>query len=438
MQRSALQLVVAVCAGATFGAVLTSYTMLRPVRDAIILDKPDDIPWLFLGTFIAVSITSPLWSAILARWSRRRVVPLSYHAFAACLVGFFFAVRAEVPLQTLGHVFYIWNAVFTLFVVSVLWSLLADLLGPETARRLYGPIAAGGTIGTFFGPMLTRLLVKQIGVAYLLLLSALLLELAVIGLAVVRRTAARLPRDASTTLAAAPGAAPDVTPGEHPDEHPGAHPDAPSGGGAFTGIKHVVKSRYLTMIVAYVLLTACAATFLYLRQARIVSEAFRSVGGRTEYFATLDVYLAVVTGALQLFVVRPALGWVGPGIVLAVLPLVQLAGISVLVAAPSLTALMIVQIAARSATHGLTRPARELLFTVVSRDDKYRAKHAIDTIGYRFGDLASAWLSTGLTALAGLWALIVASIPLTAVWIALALFLGAGFRRRVAQRKHGP
>jgi AAA family ATP:ADP antiporter len=413
------QLEVAVWGAVTFAALLASYSAFRPVRDTLILDgHPDDIPWLFAGTFVAVSVASPIWSALLARHPRRTFVPWAFHAFAACAVGFFALVAARIAPVGVGRAFYIWSAVFNLFVVSVFWSLLADLLGPSTARKLYGPIAAGGTIGTVVGPLLTRLLVGTIGVAGIVLLSAVLLELAVFGVHRVRHAAERLPDEDM----------PDAGDARPPDLDP------PAGGGAFTGILHVAKSPYLAGIVGYVLCTACAATFLYLQQAHIVRDAIHDRAARTEYFASIDLWMSGLAFVLQTVIARPAIGRFGPGIVLAVLPLIQLAGISVISAAPSLAALAVVQVIGRAATHGLTRPARELLFTVVSRDDKYRAKHAIDTVGYRLGDVLSGWLYSGLEALgSGGVVLIGATIPLVAIWIALATFLGVGFRRRVTQ-----
>lgn len=407
----------------TFAALLASYSAFRPVRDALVLDgNPDKIPWLFLATFVAISVVSPAWSALLATRSRRGSVPLVFHAFAACEVGFFLVVRAQTEPVIVGRVFYVWSAVFNLFVVSVFWSLLADLLGPIAARRLYGPIAAGGTVGTIVGPLLTSLLVRTIGTAGVLLMSALLLEFAVFGVHRVRCAA----RGLAPTQPAAPQDAPGV-PASQDD------PDAPAGGGAFTGIVHVAKSRYLSSIVGYVLCTACAATFLYLQQSNIVHAAIHDQTSRTEYFASIDFWMSVVALVLQTLIARPALGRFGPGVVLAVLPLVQLAGLSVLIAAPSLAALAIVQVLGRASTHGLTRPARELLFTVVSRDDKYRAKNAIDTIAYRFGDVATGWLNTALIAIGGSIALIGAAIPLVAVWLGFAAILGAGFHRRVSR-----
>ena len=402
---------VAGAAAATFAALLASYGAFRPVRDALVLERnPDQLPWLFLASFAAISIVSPLWSALIARRPPRRYIAIAYHVFAACLVGFVIAIRTEVSPATVGRVFYVWSAVFNLFAVSVFWSLLADLLGAGTARQLYGPIAAGGTLGAIAGPWLTGLLVASIGVAGVLVMSAVLLELAVVGVGWVRREAAGL---------APPGAA--------------TEPEHLAGGSALTGIVHVARSPYLSAIVGYVLCTACAATFMYLAQQRIVYAAHLDVTARAAYQASIDRWTQIATLALQLFVAGPAIRWVGPGLVLAVLPLARAVGLTVLAATSSLTAVAVVQVIASASTHGLTRPARELLFTVVSRDDKYRAKNAIDTIGYRFGDLGSSWLNKGLAAL-GSGALALATVPLVAIWIGLAAAAGLGFRRRTAQR----
>jgi AAA family ATP:ADP antiporter len=392
---------VAAWGAASFGALLASYSAFRPVRDALIVGgDPDQLPWLFTATFIAISCVSPLWGAAVAR-SPRRVVPLAFHAFAMCALGFFLVIRAGVAPVTVGRVFYVWSAVFNLFVVSVFWSLLADLLGPGVARKLYGPIAAGGTAGAFVGPLLTNQLVGTIGVAGVLALSAGLLELAVIGVAGLRRAAATI---------AEPG-------------------DPPVEGRALDGLRHVARSPYLAAIVGYVLCTATAATFVYLAQARITHTELHDSVARTHFFARIDLWVSAVTLVVQLAVAGPLIRLVGPGIVLCVLPLVQGLGIAALVATPSLATLAVVAVAGRAATHGLTRPARELLFTVIPRADKYRAKNVIDTMVYRFGDFSSSWLNRGLAA-AGAGVIGIAALPLSAAWLALAVALGVGFRRR--------
>jgi AAA family ATP:ADP antiporter len=404
-----LEVTVAVWGAVTFGALLASYSVFRPVRDAVILDgDPDKIPWLFTATFLAMMVVSPLWSASLARWGRRHLVPLAFHAFALCAIGFSVLVATGVEPVVVGRVFYVWASVFNLFVISVFWSLLSDLMGPELARRLYGPIAAGGTVGSIAGPALTRVLVGFVGVEGVLVGSAILLELAVLGVRQVRIAGELLERE----------------------EHREA-PDKPAGGTAFDGIVQVARSPYLAALVGYVLCTAIAATFMYLEQAKITRSSFADRDLRTAFFATIDLWAAIVALLLQTVVAAKLLERFGPGIVLLVLPISQVFGISVMAFAPSVTWLVIAQVASRAATHGLTRPSRELLFTVIDRDAKYRAKNLIDTVGYRFGDLAGSWVYSGL--LTGADALVAVTIPLVAIWVVLATILGIGFRRRTKE-----
>ncbi len=396
----------------TFAALLASFSSFRPVRDALVLDgKPDDIPWLFIGTFVAGLVASPLWSQFLAKRQKRRVVPIAFHVFAACLLVFAVLVNSTwVDHVAVGRAFYIWSSIFNLFVVSVFWSLLADLIGHEKAKSLFGPIAAGGTVGGFVAPLVTELLVTHVGVAGILVLSVGWLELAVIGVMRLRHYG-----EAFITKV----------------------PDEPTPSTAFTGLERVSRSYYLLGIVGYVMCTATAATFLYMEQAGIVKDAFEHLAkdaarvARTDFFASLDVWTAGVTFVVQTLFARALLTWLGPAIVLCILPLVQLTAITLLSTSGSLTTLAIVMVATRASTHGLTRPARETLFTVVDRDDKYHAKNVIDTIVYRFGDMVASWTHKGLLALAaGSTALVVAAVPLTIGWIALAIGLGVGVRRR--------
>jgi AAA family ATP:ADP antiporter len=288
--------------------------------------------------------------------------------------------------------------------------LLADLLGAPTARRLYGPISAGGTIGAVGGPLLTKLLLDDIGVAGVLVMTALFLELAAFGAWHVGRIGATLERDRAD--------------------------DPPLPGTSVDGLIHVAASPYLAAIGGFVICTATAATFVYLAQADIVKAALPKLEERTDFFATIDLWTQGATFIIQVLLAGPLLRWLGPGLVLCILPLVQGVGIVALVATPTLAVLVAVQMVARTSTHGLTRPARELLFTVVSREDKYRAKNVIDTLVYRLGDFASAWLYIALVA-AGAGGLAVggATIALAVLWLALAIFLGVGFRRRLSATK---
>lgn len=406
-RQRALELRVAVWGAITFGALLASHSVFRPVRDALVLDgNPDQIPWLFTATFVAMVVLAPVWNGGLDRLGRRRLVPYAFHAFALCALAFAVFVGLGVAPVTVGRVFYVWSSVFNMFVVSVFWSLLADLLGPDIARRLFGPIAAGGTIGAIVGPAVTRLLVDDLGVEGVLVISAGFLELAVIATAQVRAAGEQLP-------------------------HEPAAPERPAG--LLAGFAQLARSRYLLAIAGYVLCTATAATFLYFEQAHLAKAQLPDREARTELFASIDLWTNAIVFVLQTFVAARLLAWFGPGLVLALLPLAQVAGISLVVLAPSLAVLVAAQIASRALTHGLTRPARELLFTVVDPDEKYRGKNAIDTVGYRFGDLGSAWLYTALGT--GSLAIVATTVPLAAGWLALAVGLGVVFRRRYSKTR---
>jgi AAA family ATP:ADP antiporter len=416
LARRRTELLVAIWGAITFAAVLASYFAFRPVRDALVLDgNPDQLPVVFTASFVAMSIVSPAWSALLARGGRRRYVPLAFHAFAVSWIGFSLLVSSGLAPVAIGRVFYVWSAVFNFFVVSVFWSLLADLLGPDVARRLYGPISAGGTAGALLGPLLTRQLVGTLGVHGVLVLSAALLELGAAGLYALRRAGEALPGvDARD------------------DEPP--EPALPA---AARGLVRL-RSPDLMVIAGYVFCTAAAATFVYLEQAPLAKALLTTRKARTELFATIDLWTNLGVFVAQTLLAAPLLARLGPGVVLLVLPLASGVGIPALISAPSLGGLMGALIATRIATHGFTRPARELLFTVVPRDDKYRAKNAIDTVIYRFGDFATAWLHAGLAWIGGAAAIVTAAMVIVSGWIALAAAIGIRFRRRLSPATKEP
>lgn len=393
-------------AAAMFCAVLASYFVLRPVRDALALDGDlAFIPVLFTVTFGAMLLATRLWGSAVSRWPRRRFVPVLYRVFIATVVLFFALVRGGVAPAEVGYAFYVWTSVFNLLVVSVFWSQVADLLASEQARRLYGPIAAGGTAGAVLGPILTSALVGWIGVPGVLLLSAALLEVAV-------QCSRRLERACAGFAG-------------------GVAVDEPVRGGALAGLGQVVRSRYLAGIALYVLCTVTVATFIYIEQAGLVKAHLPDRDARTAYFAGLDVWTNGITLFLQTVVTTRLLGWLGAAAVLAILPLVQAAGLTALAVAPTLGVLAVVQVAGRSVTHGVARPARELLFTVVDRAEKYKAKSVIDTLVFRFGDVASSWLRHGLVVVGlGGASLAGAAAPFAAVWLATAIGLGLAYRRR--------
>ena len=412
MSRTKTEVIVAVWSAITFGALLGAIMVSRPVRDALALDGDvDQIPMLWTGTFVVFLLVAPIWGRAVTH-QPRKLVPRAFHFFAGCALIFYALMRGGVaPLET-GYTFYIWSSVLNMLVVSAFWSLLADLFDPDTAKKLYGPISAGGTVGALAGPAITRVSLEYVEVDAMFLLVAGFLELAVLGVYQVKHHGAQL------LLADA---------GQREQPLP---PDP------WTGLRRVVSDRFLMAIAGFVLCTSIAATFVYLARADVAKLELPNRHERTEWFASLDLWTQSATFGLQLLIARPLLHRFGPGLVLCVLPLVQGVGLVGLGLAPSLAMVAIAEVASRSATHGLTRPARELLFTVVSRDDKYRAKNVIDTLVLRFGDFGAAWGRQGLVAVsAGASVLAFAAVPLALVWLALALALGVGFRRRVASKE---
>lgn len=391
-------------AGIAFFAILASYFVLRPVRDAFVLDgDPSFIPWLWTATFIAMTAIAAPWGALVAKLPRSRFVPIVYRAFAAQLLVFAALIHWNVEPLFVGRVFYVWLSVFNLFVVSVFWSLCADIARPEQGRRLFGPIAAGGTAGALVGPILTRTLVHHVGLAVLMLIAVALLEAAVWCAYAIDRVAPRMqPAEAK-----------------------------PIGGSSWDGLDGLTRSSYLGGIAVYALCAATLATFVYLRQAGIVKAAIPDRNARTVFFADVDLWTGIATLAIQVLLTARLLRWIGVGAVLAILPFAQGIGAFVLDQWPTLTVAIAVSAGGRALTHALSRPGRELLFTSVPREDKYKAKNVIDTLVYRFGDFGSAWLFHGL-ALAGVAAAAVA-VPVAGAWAVLAFALGLGFRRRVGR-----
>jgi len=398
-------------AAIAFFAILASYFVLRPVRDAFVLDgDPAFIPWLWTATFIAMTVIAGPWGALVARLPRSRFIPIVYRAFAVQLLAFAALVHWELAPLAVGRVFYVWLSVFNLFVVSVFWSLCADVARPEQGRRLFGPIAAGGTAGALAGPILTRTLVEHVGLPVLMLVAVALLEIAVWCAFALDRAARRMP-------------APTATPTED-------HAARPIGGSSWEGLGRIARSTYLSGIAVYALCAATLATYVYLRQAGIVKAALPDRAARTVFFADVDLWTGVATLAIQVLLTARLMRWIGVGAVLALLPVAQGVGAFVLDQWPTLTVAIAVSASGRAITHALSRPGRELLFTAVPRADKYKAKNVIDTLIYRFGDFGSAWLFHGLT-LAGIAAVVVA-VPVAAAWVMLAVVLGAGHRRRTS------
>jgi AAA family ATP:ADP antiporter len=379
---------------------------------------PERLPWLFTATFLTMLAAVPAFGWLVARVPRRTLLPLVYAFFIGCILGLFALLRS--PVRWAPAVFFVWLSVFNLFVVSVFWSFMADLWREAQARRLFGLIAAGGSAGALAGPALTAALAPRVGPVNLLPAAAALLSGALLCILVLRR---RPP-------------APDPT-GRAADER------APVGGGALAGIVHLARSPYLGGIAAFVVLATALGTLLYVQQVQIIRTAFPDPARRTAVFALMDISVNALTIGAQALATGRLVQRFGLPPVLASLPALSLGGLVALAASPTAAVLVPLQVLWRATQYGIAGPAREMLFTVVSREDKYKTKNVIDTVVYRGGDALSAWLFAALAA-AGLgWSgLAVAAMPLAAAWVAVALYLGRRQtlrrRRLEAEVAHGP
>ncbi|HEX6692404.1 MAG TPA: MFS transporter [Burkholderiales bacterium] len=392
---------------AYFFCLLAAYYILRPLRDEMgVAGGVRNLQWLFTATFVVMLAAVPLYGALVARLPRRVFIPLVYHFFVANLAVFWLLLAFDVERQTVARVFFVWISVFVLFAVSVFWSFMADLYSSEQGKRLYGFIAAGGSAGALAGPALTIGLAQVVGTTNLLILAALLLEAAVL-------CATRLEVKNSPSKT-----------------------ETPVGGGALDGIVMVLRSPYIAGITLWVALLSVAATFLYFEQAAIVAAASDDPAVRTRIFATVDLVVGILTILVQFAATGKLIARFGVGPALALLPFVFAAGFAVLAASPVLIVVVAFQALQRTANFAISNPAREVLFTVLARDEKYKAKNVIDIVAVRGADAAGGWLFTALRSLGmELRSIPLAAIVLSAVALALALALGRAQERRAVTPK---
>jgi ATP:ADP antiporter, AAA family len=379
-----------------FFLLFAGYSMLRPVREtAGIAGGVDNLQWLFTGTFIATLAGVPLFGWIAARAPRRRILPWAYGFFALNLLGFAAANAVQPDNPWIARAFYVWLSVFNLLAISVAWSVLADLFPVAQAKRLFAVMAAGASAGSLIGPLLGVLLVGLIGLPGLMVLSTALL----LGSAVAAR-ALQVWRDHRPLRA---------------DELEASR--LPLGGNPFAGIGTLLRSRYLLGIAAFVVLLASVTTFLYFEQARLVELHFPDRTDQTRVFGTLDFIVQILTLLTQLFLTGRIVQRLGITVLLTAVPVAMALGFLWLALAPTFAVFAVVMVMRRAGEYALARPGREMLFTVVPPDAKYKAKNLIDTAVYRGADAVSGWVKTGIDAIAASPAVVaVAGAVLALVW----------------------
>jgi AAA family ATP:ADP antiporter len=393
-------------AGLYFFFVLTALMVLRPARDAIGMSGGlDAVRWLFIGTALVTLAVNPAFGWLVSRFRRLTFITLTYAFFAASLTGFYLLIvlAPDAVGEVSGRVFYVWFSVFNLFSTMVFWALMADRFTLEQSKRFFGTVAVGGTLGAIFGPWLASQLAQPLGTPALMLVSAVFLGLAVAaawGVAKLQPEVAKTGQD-------------DV------------NERAIIGGNAWSGISAVFRSPYLLGISAYVLVMTIIATFIYFTRLAMVAAAADDTDARTVIFANIDLITQVTTLVLQAVVTGQLMKRLGVAIALALLPIVVSLGFIGLAIAGSFAVLILFDAAFRAIQRAITRPARETLFTVVTREEKYKSKAFTDTFVYRGGDVIGAWTEGGLGALGmGLLGLASVAVPLAVAWGGLGIWLG--------------
>jgi len=405
-----------------FFALLCSYYIIRPMRDEMgIAGGVDKLQWMFTGTFVVMLAAVPLFGWVAKRFPVRQFLPYIYYFFIANLILFFALFKSDITDAYVARAFFIWASVFNLFIVSVFWSFMTDIFNNDQAKRLFGVIAAGGTAGALTGPALTAALVNPLGPANMLLISVAFLAIAVWCIhriiAWKKSTHINSNRDSQPDLA-----------------KPDAGQEQAIGGSIFDGIRLVFSSSYLTGICFLILLYTTLSTFLYFQQAQIIRDSFDDPAKRTALFAAMDFSVNFLTIICQLLLTSRIVRKWGLNWTLALIPLLLAVGFLLLGMMPMLSILIVVQVLRRAGNYAVMRPAREMLYVVLRKEEKYKAKNFIDTVVYRGGDAVSAWAYAGLKAVGlNLAGIALVAVPLTGIWALISFKLGKRQAQLAAQ-----
>ena len=404
-----------------FFARLCSYYIIRPMRDEMgIAGGVDKLQWMFTGTFLVMLAAVPLFGWVAKRFPVRQLLPYVYYFFIANLILFFVLFKSNLTHAHVARAFFIWASVFNLFIVSVFWSFMADVYNNDQARRLFGIIAAGGTAGALTGPVLTAALVKPLGPANILLISAVFLAMAVVCIH-------RIIAWRNSIHPASFGL----------KQLSETDPDQAIGGSILAGIRLVFSSSYLSGICLLMLLYTTLATFLYFQQAQIIRDSFDDPAKRTALFAAIDFAVNFLTIVTQLLLTSRIVRKWGLSWTLALIPLLLGIGFLLLGMMPTISVLITVQVLRRAGNYAVMRPAREILYVVLGKEEKYKAKNAIDTVVYRGGDAVSAWAYAGLKAAGfSLTAIALVAVPLAGVWAWISFQLGNRQTELAGQKIH--
>jgi len=387
-----------------FFFLMASYFILRPLRDTMgTVYGVAHLQELFTGTFVVSFIVAPVYAGFASRIRLATFLPWVYGFIALSMILFYVLFATVANDRWVAAAFFVWTSTFNLLTISVFWSLMADIFSRTQAKRLFGFIAAGGTVGTISAPAFTVLFVNTVGTNTLLLISA-------AGFAVTAFLVRMVEAEKRRLLASG-------------EEAQTTSLDHKLGGNPFDGFTLLFKSRYLLMIALFILLMTTISTVIYFQLQDLITHQFATRAARTRAFATIDLATNSIAVFIQLFGTGRFIQRFGVTAGLLLNPLIMVVAFLAVAFSPVLMVLGTIQVVRRFAEYAIAKPSRDMLFTVVDQQAKYKAKNVIDTVVYRFGDLTSAWLSAAVLPF-GVAGLAVAGVIVSALWFPIAYSLG--------------
>ena len=389
--------------------LMSAYSILRPVRDAMASDWTDaEVSWLWTLNFFISTAVVALYGVLVSRFRLRLLVASIYGIFALTFLSFYALASTMADRTLVDKSFYVWVSVFSLFHISVFWSFMSDLFSKEQAGRLFGIIAAGASVGGLVGPSIPSFFSASLGTDNLMLLASAML---LVPIPIIFYLQSLKSSDLHNESLAA------------------QTPQIKIGGNPFAGFKLFFSNPYLLAIGLFIFLYTGISSFVYFELKNLLSDLSRAE--RTAVWAQMDLAVNVLSIAVGLFATGRIVGKFGMPVTIALIPVLICAGLIIVAISPFLGAVVALQVIRRAGNYAVTRPAREVLFTRVDREARFKAKPVIDIVAYRGGDMLMAWLFTGLTQGLGLGLAAVAAVGagIAALWSIVGIYLGRWFER---------
>ena len=405
---------------AYFFCVLSAYYIIRPIREAMAVGSgPNTLPWLFFATFVTMLVVTPIYGLVASRYSRRQFLPWVYLFFISNIIIFWIVFSIAVNTMSdhiwLGRIFFVWISIFNLFVVSVFWSFMAEIYTREQGRRLFGFITSGGSIGALMGGIATSYLTVRIGFQNVFPIAAIMLLLAIYCIRGLRGQVTQSPGGTSANAGAA---------------------EKPLGGNPFAGITQVFSSKFFSYIAFKSVIASLLGTALYMFTAQMVQLSIPDTNEQTQFFSNINNWTNLLALIGQMLVVNRVVHRFGIGVSMTLLPIASVAGFLLLAVEPTLGIVALLTVLRRALGFGFSKPTTDMLYSVVTPEEKYKAKNFIDTAVYRAGDVVGILSIRGLFALGmGIPAISVLMLPYAALWASISLWLGSDYRRRAREMR---